>query len=180
MFTTIKSFTFAASVSLLALTSATAAELPKVSEISVDASYDAAQDSNAAALYPELQTDINKAVAEMVPTSDDAADPIIRIDIRKIALDGDTYLPDSAEFNQIEGVVAIEGRDGSVSEVRAMGGRFGDLALSGDGSVVAGVLATRANRKRRFAVWDLETGERTSLAHLLDPFAHFGKWPPEE
>ncbi|WP_120505029.1 hypothetical protein [Sulfitobacter mediterraneus] len=117
MFTTIKSFTFAASVSLLALTSATAAELPKVSEISVDASYDAAQDSNAAALYPELQTDINKAVAEMVPISDDAADPTIRIDIRKIALDGDTYLPDSAEFNQIEGVVAIEGRDGSVGDV---------------------------------------------------------------
>ncbi len=71
-------------------------------------------------------------------------------------------------------------RNGAASQVKALGGRFGDLALSGDGGVVAGVLATRANRKRRFDVWDLETGEHRSLAPLLDPLAHFGKWPPEE
>ncbi len=69
-------------------------------------------------------------------------------------------------------------RDGAVSQVKALGGRFGDLALSGDGGVVAGVLATRANRKRRFDVWDLATGQHTSLAPLLDPSAHFGAWPP--
>ncbi|MFT6674096.1 MAG: hypothetical protein ACJAVM_000267 [Sulfitobacter sp.] len=110
MFTTMKNITFAAGVSILALASAsTAAELPKVSQINVETTYEAAQDTNAQALYPELQTDIQKAVAEMVPTSDDAADPTIRIDIRKIALDGDTMLPDSAEFNQIEGVVSIQG-----------------------------------------------------------------------
>lgn len=65
-------------------------------------------------------------------------------------------------------------------EVKALGGRFGDLALSGDGGVVVGVMANRSSRKRRFDVWDLETGEHRSLAPLLDPHAHFSKWPPEE
>ena len=70
-------------------------------------------------------------------------------------------------------------RDGEALEVKALGGRFGDLALSGDGGVVAGMLAGRSNRSRRFDVWDLETGEHRSLAPLLDALAHFGTWPPE-
>lgn len=117
MFTTFKRLTLAAGVSLLALSAAQAAELPAVSEITVAAKYDAAQDTNAAEMYPDLQSDIQKAVAELIPTSTDSADPIIRIDIRNIALDGDTMLPDSAEFNQLDGVVAIEGRDGSVGDL---------------------------------------------------------------
>lgn len=69
-------------------------------------------------------------------------------------------------------------RDSVTTEIKAVGGRFGDLALSGDGGVVVGVKANRANRKRRFDVWDLETGHHISLAPLLDPSAHFGAWPP--
>lgn len=70
-------------------------------------------------------------------------------------------------------------RDGAIGQLKALGGRFGDLALSGDGDVIVGVVASRSSRKRRFDVWDLETGKHRSLAPLLDPMAHFGTWPPK-
>lgn len=70
-------------------------------------------------------------------------------------------------------------RGGAMLEVKAPGGRFGDLALSGDGGVVAAMMAHRSSRARRFDVWDLETGAHRSLTPLLDALAHFGAWPPE-
>lgn len=63
--------------------------------------------------------------------------------------------------------------------IAAPEGLFGDLALSGDGSTLAAVYAGRSVRPRRFDVWDLDTGERRSLAPLLDAVAHFGGWPPK-
>ncbi|MCX7559936.1 hypothetical protein OS190_10185 [Sulfitobacter sp. F26204] len=114
MLTMMKKLTLATSVSLIALTGAAmAAEATDgASEITVSASYDSAQDSNAAELFPGITDDIKLAIAKLVPSSDNAADPIIRVDIRKVALNGDTILPDSAEFNELEGVVAIETNTG--------------------------------------------------------------------
>ncbi len=71
-------------------------------------------------------------------------------------------------------------RGGETVELAAPGGLFGDLALSGDGRMLAAVYAGRSARGRRFDLWDLETGEYTSLAPLLDPVRHFGVWPPVE
>lgn len=113
MFTKMKELTLAATVSAIALAGATTAStMPDVSEIDVTASYDAAQDTNAADLFPEITNDIKLAIAERVPQSNDAADPIINVDIRKIALNGDTMLPNSAEFNELEGVVSISTESG--------------------------------------------------------------------
>ncbi|NNK17323.1 MAG: hypothetical protein HKP51_10525, partial [Sulfitobacter sp.] len=47
-----------------------------------------------------------------VPLSENAADPTVRIDIRKIALNGDTVLPGSMEFNELEGVVSFQTNTG--------------------------------------------------------------------
>ena len=69
-------------------------------------------------------------------------------------------------------------RDGDAMEIIAPGGLFGDLALSGDGRVLAAIYASRSIRGRRFDVWDLATGESRSLAPLLDAVRHFGGWPP--
>lgn len=114
MFDTMKKLTLAAGVSMIALTGATIAkEMPLVSEIDVSASYDAAQGTNAAELFPGITDDVKSAIAERVPQSSDGADPIINVDIRKIALNGDTVLPDSAEFNELEGVVSIETTSGA-------------------------------------------------------------------
>ena len=63
-------------------------------------------DTNAQALFPQITNDMKLAIANLVPQSDDASDPIIHVDIRKIALNGDTILPESAEFNELEGVVS--------------------------------------------------------------------------
>ena len=65
-----------------------------------------------------------------------------------------------------------------MSVLKAPGGLFGDLALSGDGRTLTAVYAGRSVRGRRFDVWDLETGAYRSLAPLLDAVAHFGGWPP--
>ncbi len=86
----------------------------KLSSIDVEASYAAAADSNAEALYPQITEDLRRAIAQRVSTSDDAADPALRVDIRRISLDGDTILPDSAEFNELEGVVSVNDKSGEI------------------------------------------------------------------
>lgn len=115
MYNTLKSIALATSVSLAALTSsAYAAEPVAFSAIDVESSIDAAQDANAMSMYPEITTDLKAAVAALVAGSDDAGDPTIRIDIRKISLDGDTMLADTKEFNEIEGVVSITDDNGQI------------------------------------------------------------------
>ncbi len=69
-------------------------------------------------------------------------------------------------------------RDGEVQRIEAPAGQFGDVALSGDGMVLAAMWAGRSTRNRRFDIWDLTTGESRSLAELLSPVEHFGNWPP--
>ncbi|MFD2739385.1 hypothetical protein ACFSUD_07395 [Sulfitobacter aestuarii] len=118
MFDTAKKLTLAAGVSLLALSStAIAQEEVRISDIDVEASYSAAPDSNAAEAFPQIADDIRAAIAERVPTSSDAADPTIRVDIRKLSLDGTTMFPADSEFNEIEGVVAITSPDGDIGSV---------------------------------------------------------------
>ncbi|APE43584.1 hypothetical protein BOO69_09295 [Sulfitobacter alexandrii] len=108
MFNNMKKFGLAAGVSLFALTSSvTAAELPLISEIDVGTTYAAATDTNAAEKFPEITTDLQAAIAERVPTSTDAGDPRIKVDIRKISLNGNMMLNEAGEFNELEGVVSI-------------------------------------------------------------------------
>lgn len=117
MYTSMKTFALASTVSIFALAgAATAADAPKISMIDVEASYSAAQGSNAAETFPQIASDIKLAIADRVETSDDASDPMIRVDIRKVALDGDTIIPDSAEFNELEGVVSISSENGTLGD----------------------------------------------------------------
>ncbi len=114
MLNNIKSFALAAGVSTLALVSAAQAETElRISEITVKSSVSAEAESNGLELYPNLAEDIRAQVAERVPMSSDGADPQIQIDLRKIALNGATMLPDSKEFNQLEGVVDITSPTGN-------------------------------------------------------------------
>ena len=75
MFDTMKKLTLAATVSVFAVAAANADTMPPVSEIDVTASYEAAQDSNAAALFPGIADDIKVAIAERIPQSNNAAAP---------------------------------------------------------------------------------------------------------
>ncbi|MEW9920732.1 hypothetical protein AB2B41_14045 [Marimonas sp. MJW-29] len=138
MFKTMKKLTLATTVSLIALSGAVGAkEMPLVSEIDVSASYDAAQDTNAQEMFPEITSDIALAIADLVPQSDDGADPIIRVDIRKVALNGDTVLPDSKEFNELEGVVSIETESGNGAQSFPVAIK----AVAADGAVPPGYTA---------------------------------------
>jgi hypothetical protein len=116
MFDTVKKLSLAATVSLVALTgTAYAQEALRVSTVDVMASNAAATDSNAMEYFPQIADDVRAAIAERVPASNDASDPTISVDIRKIALDGSTMLP-SAEFNELEGVVSIASQNGTLGD----------------------------------------------------------------
>lgn len=110
MLNVIKTTALAATISTLALASAaTAVETPPVAEVNVEVSALAAQDSNAARVYETITTDLAQAIADRVTlgTGDDTYE--IKVDIRKVALDGDTLAPNDDAFNQLEGVVVLDG-----------------------------------------------------------------------
>jgi hypothetical protein len=118
MFATVKHIALATAVSAVALASAAfAAEGPAISEIRVDASYSAATGTNAQEKFPGIEDDLRAAIAKRIETSTDAADPVISVDLRRIALDGDTMLPDSAEFNEMDAVVSISGNSGEIGAI---------------------------------------------------------------
>ncbi len=108
MFAPLRTIVFAASVSTLALTTGvSASEDVRISKIDVEASVASMAESNAMTYYPDLEEDLRSEIAQRVPLSSDGADPQIRVDIRKIALDGSMMLPGTKEFNELEGVVDI-------------------------------------------------------------------------
>lgn len=82
-----------------------AADDATVNDIDVSVEVEGVEGSNALSYYPGLEADLQKAVASRVPVSDDPNGYDVKVTIQKISLDGDTILPDSAEFNEMEGVV---------------------------------------------------------------------------
>ena len=117
MFTAMKNFGVVSAVSLLGMTSIAYAEVPRISDISVETSYSAAQDTNAAQAFPQITEDLRTAIAARVPMSDDGGDPRISVDIRRISLNGNTMIPETGEFNEIQGVVSISSQDRSIGDV---------------------------------------------------------------
>ena len=116
MYTHLKNIAYAAGISTLALsTGAFAAEEIRISKIDVESSIATNADNNALGYYPDLAEDLREEVSQRVSMSSDASDPQIRIDIRKIALNGATFLPETKEFNELEGVVDITSPTGESS-----------------------------------------------------------------
>ncbi len=108
MFTSAKSIALATTLSVTALSCAAYAADPiAFSNVNVEASMSAVESNNALKVFPEIVTDLRNAVSERVMASDDDSDPTIRIDVRKISLNGNPMLTGSNEFNEIEGVVDI-------------------------------------------------------------------------
>lgn len=115
MFTTLKKSALAVTVSVATIAALPAfAEKPAVSDIAVVTNLDAAQDSNALALNPQIETDLAQAIASRIETSEDAGDPTIRIELTRISLDGATMLPETAEFNELEGLVIFEDSNNAI------------------------------------------------------------------
>lgn len=76
-----------------------------LSGVEVDANLSAIEGNNALDYWPTLEDDIAKAIAEKVTVDDEADAPRLAVEINKVAIDGDTVLPDTGEFNELHGTV---------------------------------------------------------------------------
>ncbi len=88
-----------------------------LSGVEVKADLSAFEDSNVLEYWPTLEEDITTAIAAQVTVDDAAKAPRISVEINKVAIDGDTVLPDSGEFNQLEGTVTTFAGINSVDQV---------------------------------------------------------------
>ena len=84
-----------------------AADEATVKDIDVSTEIEGVDGANALDYYPDLETDLEKAVAQLVEVTDDPNGYDIDVTVQSVSLDGDTVLPDTQEFNQMEGVVVI-------------------------------------------------------------------------
>ncbi|SEK87178.1 hypothetical protein SAMN05443999_102441 [Roseovarius azorensis] len=76
-----------------------------LSGVAVNADLSAYEDNNVLEYWPTLADDITKAIASQVTVDDTAKAPQISVEINKVAINGNTVLPESGEFNQLEGTV---------------------------------------------------------------------------
>ena len=75
--------------------------------VDVEADLSAFEQSNALEYWPTLERDLSAAIAERVDirAGDDA--PALRVEINKVAIDGNVVLPATGEFNEIVGTIAV-------------------------------------------------------------------------
>ncbi len=115
MFNLVKTTAAAAAVSLAALVATGA--VAGVHDIDVQAKIEAPQGSNALDLYPTIAEDLERALIERIDAlSNNPSDPTLTVKIKRVSLDGDSVLPDSAEFNELEGFLSFQGGSREVVE----------------------------------------------------------------
>lgn len=83
------------------------AEEAAVKEITVTAEPATAEGMNAMMYYPQMEADLQQAIAERVPVSDAPNAYVVRVSLDKVALNGETMLPESQEFNTMQGTIVI-------------------------------------------------------------------------
>lgn len=62
-----------------------------VKEITVSAGPATAEGMNAMTYYPEMEADLQQAIAERVPLSDEPNGYVVQVSLDKVALNGETY-----------------------------------------------------------------------------------------
>lgn len=118
MFTIVKNATFAAGISLMALSGAAYAAGPvAVSGVDVETQLGAIESDAALALYPTMNEDLEVAIAQRVTGGDGVDDPVVKVRINKLALDGAALIPGSEKFNEMEGVVSLQGESDEMSGI---------------------------------------------------------------
>lgn len=93
------------SVFALAAASPLAAMEKTLSGVEVTSDLSAYEDTNVLKFWPTLEEDLATAIVAKLDLDETADSPRISVEINKVAVDGDTNLPDSGEFNQLEGTV---------------------------------------------------------------------------
>ncbi|MGX0904845.1 hypothetical protein ACSSV8_003439 [Roseovarius sp. MBR-79] len=91
-----------------------------LSGLEVTSNLTAYEDNNVLKFWPSLDEDLATAIASKLTIDDKADAPRISVEINKVSIDGDTVLPDSGEFNTLEGTVTTHaGTNNAVSNSRA-------------------------------------------------------------
>ncbi len=101
----LKSATVSATV-LLTSTAALASQDVWTS-VDVEADLSAFEQSNALDYWPTLERDLSAAIAERVDIRAGEDAPALRVEINKVAIDGNVVLPATGEFNEIVGTIAV-------------------------------------------------------------------------
>lgn len=77
----------------------------QLSEIDVKTDLSAVEGANAMEYWPTLNDDLRAAIAAQVDMTEDANR--VMVEIHSVTLDGSGILPESGEFNQLQGTVAV-------------------------------------------------------------------------
>lgn len=129
-----KFFKTTALCSVLALAAAgpLAAMEKTLSGVEVKSDLSSYEDNNVLKYWPTMDEDLAVAISSKLNIDDTAEAPRISVEINKVAIDGDTVLPDSGEFNQLEGTVTTyEGMNNhdAVSKGQTQDALIGSYAL---------------------------------------------------
>ncbi|XDA99703.1 hypothetical protein AB1M95_07305 [Sulfitobacter sp. LCG007] len=130
-----KRLLLATAASVIGFAGIAVADTPAVSKIEVDTTFLSAEGSNVMSYYPDLASDVEQRIRARVAPSDDPTAPTLRVALREISLDGSTLLPDSKEFNKLEGVMSYSGGDEEVTMPISVSAE-GAPGTSADGMIV--------------------------------------------
>ncbi|MFO7769883.1 MAG: hypothetical protein R6V38_00780 [Roseovarius gahaiensis] len=107
------------SVFALAAAGPLAAQEKTLSGLEVKSALTSYEEDNVLKYWPSLDEDIATAISSKLNIEKDADAPRISVEINKVSIDGDTALPDSGEFNTLEGTVTTHaGRNQTASTNR--------------------------------------------------------------
>lgn len=139
----------------LAIAGPLAAAMEKtVSGVEVTVDLSAYEDNNVLKYWPTLEDDLTVAIASKLIVDNAVNAPRIAVAINKVAIDGDTNLPDSGEFNQLIGTITTHGGTNSATssgEGDSSHGHIGSYALqmtaiSGETELAEGWIAVEPSQ----------------------------------
>lgn len=93
------------SVFALAAAGPLAALEKTLSGVEVTSDLSSYEEANVLKFWPSLDEDLATAISSKLNIDDKVDAPRISVEINKVSVDGDTVLPDSGEFNTLEGTV---------------------------------------------------------------------------
>lgn len=93
------------SVFALSATGPLAALEKTISGVEVSSALSSYEKTNVHKFWPTLNEDLATAISAKLNVDDEADAPRLSVEINKVSIDGDTILPDSGEFNTLEGTI---------------------------------------------------------------------------
>lgn len=130
------------SVFALAAAGPLAALEKTLSGVEVTSALSSYEENNVHKFWPSLDEDLATAIASKLNIDDTADAPRISVEINKVSIDGDTVLPDSGEFNTLEGTVTTHEGGNDPDAIHKADNRDGQT-----GSYALRMTATSAERE---------------------------------